>query len=90
MSWKLISNHRKKLLAGSGLLFAIGAAASYSFWWPTMSAWIDATLQQRRSVNASVDAHAGHDHAEENMTTMLGTITRATTKARPWNSMRRL
>ncbi len=64
MSWKLISNHRKKLLAGSGLLFAIGAAASYSFWWPTMSAWIDATLQQRRSVNASADAHAGHDHAE--------------------------
>ncbi|MBN8604924.1 MAG: efflux RND transporter periplasmic adaptor subunit [Planctomycetes bacterium] len=64
MSWKLISNHRKKLLAGVGLIFAIGAGASYSFWWPPFSTWIDSALQQRKSANASADAHAGHDHSE--------------------------
>lgn len=64
MSWKLISNHRKKLLSVAGLILVIGAGASYSFWWPPFSAWIDSTLQQRKSVNASADAHAGHDHSE--------------------------
>ncbi|MFO0944154.1 MAG: hypothetical protein U0930_25880 [Pirellulales bacterium] len=62
MSWKLISNHRKKLLAGVGLIFAIERASS--FWWPPFSTWIDSTLQQRKSANASADAHAGHDHSE--------------------------
>ena len=65
MSWKLTSDNKKRLLGVCGLLFLIGAAASNSFWWPTLSTWIDITLQQRRSANASNDAHAGHDHGEE-------------------------
>lgn len=64
MNWNSIFKHKKKFLTACSLVVGVGVAASYTFWWPTLSAWIDTTLHQRRSANASVDEHAGHDHGE--------------------------
>ncbi|XZE35783.1 efflux RND transporter periplasmic adaptor subunit [Pirellulaceae bacterium SH501] len=89
MIWKFVLKYRKKLLAGFCLILGIGVAASYTFWWPTLSAWIDTTLHQRRTANASVenaghedgevkhDDHAGHDHAAHDETTSLELSTQA-------------
>jgi membrane fusion protein, heavy metal efflux system len=63
MIGKWIIDNNKKLLVWCCLLLAIGAAASYAFWWPTLSVWIDNSLKQRRTANAATDAHAGHDHS---------------------------
>ncbi len=64
MSWNLICNHRKSLLAGVVLMIAIGAGTCYSFWWPQFSTWMDISFLQRKSPNAPADTHPGHDHSE--------------------------
>jgi cobalt-zinc-cadmium efflux system membrane fusion protein len=52
----------KKLVGVGGIVLAIAVAATFSFWWPSVSKLVDQTLHQRRASNASPDEHAGHDH----------------------------
>lgn len=52
----------KKLVGVGGIVIAIAVAATYSFWWPSVSKLVDQTLHQRRASNASPDEHAGPDH----------------------------
>ena len=52
----------QKLLSLGFAVVALAFAASYSFWWPSFSAFIDRTLQQRRAASPVEDEHAVHDH----------------------------
>ena len=52
----------KKLVGVGGIVIAIAVAATYSFWWPSVSKLVDQTLHQRRASIAGPDEHAGHDH----------------------------
>ena len=53
------------LPAASAGLAILVIVISVPRWWPPVSAWIDATVQQRKKSAMVADEHSGHDHGDE-------------------------
>ncbi len=65
MKWSFLNHAKGWVIAVATGLAILAVAITYPRWWPPVSDWIDAKVQQRKMAAKAADEHSGHDHGAE-------------------------